>query len=392
MLTATGLMLLCVSAQVVDLGKGKDKSPADPFQKRVNGAIDRAVEWLRVRGVRPNTHRNGDLTTLALRHAGLKSNEQFYKNCRGATLRRTPGYTYNVGIQALLMENVDVREHQGELAKLARFLADSQKRNGQWSYTGRQLLRVGQVKRTGLGLGRRKGSLPLTGKKDGEPPPLDLVKLAPAPPQKDLRLGDNSNTHFAVLGLWAAERANVIVPKPTWRRVEKWLNKTQNDDGGWGYDDAGKKKNSTGTMTAAGALGLIAAKHFGGTPWKSDGRVQRGIDWARKNFTPSENPMGEKRWHYYYLWAMVRLERVMGKNRWYEPIARWLVNNQEEDGSWPTKIPTMESTNASFAILCLRRASIKLEIPPRPRDPSATPPLDPKPKPDVASGKKEKKK
>ena len=87
---------------------------------------------------------------------------------------------------------------------------------------------------------------------------------------------------------------------------------------------------------------------------------------------------------------MIRLDRVMGKDRWYEPIAKWLVNNQEKDGSWPTENQDMESTNASFAILCLRRASMKLEIPPRPRDPSATPPLDPKPKPGVASGKKKK--
>ena len=370
---------------------GKDKPDTDPFQKRVNVAIDKAVEWLRARGKRPQAHRNGDLTTLALRHANLKSNEQFYKNSRGATLRRTPAYTYNVGIQALLMENVDVRKYQAELAKLARFLADSQKRNGQWSYVGRQVLRVGRVvKRRGLGLGRRKEALPLSGKAAGEKPPLALVKLVDALPQKDARVGDNSNTHFAVLGLWAAERANVIVPRATWERVETWFDTTQNDDGGWGYHTADKQKKSTGSMTAAGVLGLIAATHFTGRDWKSDDRVQKGIDWAKTNFDASENPKGAEEYHYYYLWAMVRLELVMEKERWYKSIAGWLLENQEADGSWPTKMPTMKSTDSSFAILCLRRASIKLKIPPRPRDPAAIPLPSTDTKPDVASGKKKK--
>ena len=217
-----------------------------------------------------------------------------------------------------------------------------------------------------------------------------MVKLVDALPQKDARVGDNSNTHFAVLGLWAAERANVIVPRATWERVETWFDTTQNDDGGWGYHTADKQKKSTGSMTAAGVLGLIAATHFTGRDWKSDDRVQKGIDWAKTNFDASENPKGAEEYHYYYLWAMVRLERVMEKERWYKSIAGWLLENQEADGSWPTKMPTMKSTDSSFAILCLRRASIKLKIPPRPRDPAAIPLPSTDTKPDVASGKKKK--
>src|SRR5207244_11680050 len=46
--------------------------------------------------------------------------------------------------------------------------------------------------------------------------------------------GDNSNTQFAVLALWAARRHGIPVEKALARAEARFRN-SQNADGGWGY-------------------------------------------------------------------------------------------------------------------------------------------------------------
>src|SRR5207302_4089676 len=46
--------------------------------------------------------------------------------------------------------------------------------------------------------------------------------------------GDNSNTQFAILGLWAARRHGVPVEKAL-ARADSRFRTSQNGDGGWGY-------------------------------------------------------------------------------------------------------------------------------------------------------------
>ena len=67
------------------------------------------------------------------------------------------------------------------------------------------------------------------------------------------RGGDNSNSQFAVLALYDAQRVGVEVSRETWQLAADYWRSTQNDDGSWGYvpGDAG-----TGSMTCAGIGGL----------------------------------------------------------------------------------------------------------------------------------------
>ena len=49
-------------------------------------------------------------------------------------------------------------------------------------------------------------------------------------------VGDNSNTQFALLGLYEAERAGVPVNDKIWRLALNHWQKSQNPDGSWGYE------------------------------------------------------------------------------------------------------------------------------------------------------------
>ncbi len=63
--------------------------------------------------------------------------------------------------------------------------------------------------------------------------------------------GDNSNTQFALLAVWAAHRHGVPAECPILASY-RHFRKTQQEDGGWSYTVG----NSKETMTCAGLLGL----------------------------------------------------------------------------------------------------------------------------------------
>ena len=379
---------------------------------RVNQAIDRGVAYLRAKGPRPAVDRRGDLVTLALLHAELKPDDSFLSSCRGATLQRPPKYVYNVAMQAMLLWALDDRQYQGRIARLAQFLVDSQRRNGQWAYVGKRVTPVGNIGGAGLGLGGPvKNRVLLGGDAEGRklrPLPRVTLTAPPAGALSNLR-GDTSNTHFAAMGLWIAERSNVDVPKATWDRLIRYLHKSQNSDGGWGYDDGSKqaarvankgrkpaatKKHdpdkSSGAMTAGAAICLVAARHFQGRPWKSDARLQKGIRWLKGRFKPGSNSSGDPRWHYYHLYTLMHLGEAIGNNDWRRRMTGWLLDRQREDGGWKTpNQPQMDAVNTCFAILILRRAAPELREPQR-RPVAEKPAAEEKPRPVVSTGEEKK--
>jgi hypothetical protein len=90
---------------------------------------------------------------------------------------------------------------------------------------------------------------------------------------------DNSNTQFALLGLWTARRYGVPVDEAL-ARVEARFRKSQSLDGGWGYVIDSPTKDATGavippafsspTMVCAGLLGL-AMSHVAAGDRAGDG-------------------------------------------------------------------------------------------------------------------------
>ena len=70
--------------------------------------------------------------------------------------------------------------------------------------------------------------------------PVVQVQKKEKPEQFQLKRGDNSNTQFAILGLWSA-RKHGIAAEASLEFAAKHFRRTQNGNGGWGY--------ATGTPT-----------------------------------------------------------------------------------------------------------------------------------------------
>ena len=165
--------------------------------------------------------------------------------------------------------------------------------------------------------------------------------------------GDKSNTQFALLALYEAERAGFKVSEPTWNRALSYWQRGQEGNGAWRYPP----HLASGSMTCAGIASLLICSD---QISKGDARVvndkvqccgaqeenddiEKGLDWLAQHFSVGRNPGGvpgsERLWWFYYLYALERVGRLSGRrfignHDWYREGAEMLVRNQEPAGSW----------------------------------------------------------
>lgn len=224
--------------------------------------------------------------------------------------------------------------------------------------------------------------------------------------------GDNSITQYAILGLWAGERAGIQAPAETLGKAAEWLvnSKVQNSDGGYPYHPQSKQHplHSTGTMStaASGSLAILSMLLFNAVPEKkaeqaplkfglleraqpgkpvvsrgqyrrlkdpmklSAGRVEQ---WIKQNL--QKDMQAEHRgMKYYYFYSLERAATLNGWETidgvdWYRAGVDILLPQQRPTGEW---IGFQESLPADtcFALLFLMR-STKQMLPP----PQTSPPL-----------------
>jgi hypothetical protein len=108
---------------------------------------------------------------------------------------------------------------------------------------------------------------------------------------------------------------------------------------------------------------LAIAQHWLGAEHpEQDVSVERGLAWLDQNFAVDQHPK-ERDWHYYYLYSLERVGRVLdteyiGQHEWYPLGAKWLVGAQRTDGAWVGQGQEAEPRLAtSFALLFLTRAT-----------------------------------
>lgn len=209
-----------------------------------------------------------------------------------------------------------------------------------------------------------------------------------------LNRDDNSNTQFAILGLWVSRRHGLPVD-PALTRAERHFRGTQNANGGWGYiaDRAGPfGTNSTPAMTCAGLLGL--ALGYGATgeavlrtdvdrpaaaPAKAAGRNLAADRAVRAGLALLAAAVGQPRGHvrrdlldptaragldYYFLWSLERVAvaydlKTIGRRDWYGWGAELLLAFQEPPGSWTGKYP---GADTCFALLFLCRSNLVQDL------------------------------
>jgi hypothetical protein len=171
--------------------------------------------------------------------------------------------------------------------------------------------------------------------------------------------GDPSNTQFALLGLYEAERIGVDVPDVVWRRSLGYWTRLQREDGSWAYNP---QDVSRGSMTCAGIASTIIAL---GQVSEGDAKIQngqvlccqpqadhsiptRGLQWLARNFSVTTNPTDaqgrgrafDQTYLFYYLYGMERVGRMtanrfIGDHDWYREGAQMLLKNQDRlTGAW----------------------------------------------------------
>jgi hypothetical protein len=202
--------------------------------------------------------------------------------------------------------------------------------------------------------------------------------------------GDNSNSQFALLGLYEAERAGAKVQERTWQMTLDYWKSAQNaSDGSFGYykGQNGMEAPGTGSMTCAGISSLvIASGRLAAGDADDDGhrtqccgnhmtddsaeRIERALRWLGNAFTVQQNPhheglfgrRGNGQWHFYFLYGVERVGRItarrfIGDHDWYREGAAYLCSAsvQQFDGSWKGSDNTEDDPTiaTSFSLLFL---------------------------------------
>jgi hypothetical protein len=367
----SALALLCLmslsGASSAQEKKGK-AAPADKVDPaKVDGAIKKGVAYLKSQIGKYgaiNKRRSEELILWVFAHSGVPEKDPDFENLLKIVSETPLEWTYNVSIQAMILEEIDRVKYQARIAQCAQFLVDNQCQNGQWGYGEPDPFAkdtpTGGKKAVASG-SKSKAEKPIPGQRTK---PKVLNTIAVKQMKKGAARGDNSNSQYAALGLRACHDAGVVLPPDVLALAEKWWRDGLGADG-WGY--LSKNDTGYGSMTA-GAVGALTIYLFiQGHPWLKDPEVQGGMDWLAKNFAVTENPKtpekgGQGGWQYYYLYALERAgifcgTETFGAHEWYVEGAQYLLAQQKDDGSWMTPGADHAIWDTCFAILFLRRAT-----------------------------------
>ncbi|HXX94800.1 MAG TPA: hypothetical protein VEN81_14330, partial [Planctomycetota bacterium] len=279
--------------------------------------------------------------------------------------------TYQVALQAVILEELDRVKFQWRIRECGQFLLDNESSKGDWIYgtssdrpkteSGPKDL-VPWTKRDAAG--RRIKPAPKTR--------ITLTKLRDGGGD-----GDRSNSAFAILGLRACHDAQVLVPRASLELADKALRASAHDAGksngvmerGWTYGSGqpgGIRPSGSMTADALGSLVILSWLLDEKRDWRKDEMIHSGIDWLIRNYKSIQVPEDltlAKIYLPYSLWAVGRLgtlygTEAIGSHSWYNEGARDLLNSQKEDGAWD---PTGGATeiervwNTAMALLFLKR-------------------------------------
>ncbi|MCI0376109.1 MAG: hypothetical protein L0215_00740, partial [Gemmataceae bacterium] len=220
-----------------------------------------------------------------------------------------------------------------------------------------------------------------------------------APPVASLSnmVDDNSNSQFALLGLWAARRHDVPTEKTLQLAYQRYFS-TQHADGGWGYR---LNMPTRDTMTCVGLLGLAMGHGANAEALKlaapklppknqkkkvqtvpaqnQDQAITRGLQALGKHIgqpfplsadpSPQKNAVRPPMENLYLLWSVERVAmlydlKTIGGKDWYGWGATILVPNQNPEGSWRSArfAGSTPPIDTCFALLFLKRSNLVQDL------------------------------
>lgn len=328
-----------------------------PSERVITAARLRGIEFLKSKQLTDGSweftgHPVGitALCTLALLENGLPINDPAIEKGHRFVKRNIDDVTqtYDCTLAILLLSRIDEIGNKSEIRTLAARLVAGQVSSGGWTYSN--------------------------------PKASALILVNPdEKPDQRVSPGDNSNTQFAVLGLWTASRSGVNI-EDVMEQVSDRFVESQNTDGGWGYrhPSDGEVEPSRNTMTFAALFCLTVSratkiraeqeeasdtdetrvKVNEGDLLKNDPVYAKGLEKATQY---AKGGVGTR----YYAWSMERLGVLLGLEEfgdvnWFNKGADALLKSQKEDGSWEDSRGPFHET--SFALLFLRKANLGSDI------------------------------
>ena len=200
---------------------------------------------------------------------------------------------------------------------------------------------------------------------------------------------DNSNTQYALLGLWAGRQAGAVIDKSVWVAIKDYYanaqcNPTVNARGkqmaGWQYQNESRRGDGTLTMTAAGVSGLYIASLESNDSkqelneetgvaakcgvYAEDDAIAKGMRFLAAKFRFSNPPHT-----FYNVYGIERVgrlsgQRFIGDHDWYREGCELLTGvkdspglAQKPGGEWQirTAIDDFPVISTSFAVLFLAK-------------------------------------
>ncbi|MDY3562600.1 DUF4159 domain-containing protein [Gemmata sp. JC673] len=301
---------------------------------KVKDAIDRGVAYLRKNQAKDGSWEGGfflktladmdggptALAVLALLNSGVPVDDPAVKGGIEYLRKRTPRKTYAVALQTMALSEAQLlsrdKKDQSKLNANAEWLARIAIRTGGklqgWSYPSRPESAVGDIP-------------------------------------------DNSNTQYALLGLYAAKVAGVKIEDSLWKEIQDFYTRTQKPDqsnqkaGFWVYSSLDQNKPSF-TMSVGGACGLIIANlgldkseqqlnpdtgvaaRCGA--YSDNDALAKGMNYIGTNFAFDQGM--SYFYNYYGIERLGRLsgQRFIGRMDWYREGCVRLLRLQQPDGAF----------------------------------------------------------
>ncbi len=416
-----GMQLGALALAAVVLSAGPARA-AD--KEAINQAVERGVRDLQAQQQPDGTwpHEEIGLTSLcglALLECGVPVDDPHVQKAAAVVRERAPtmGQTYSIALSILFLDRLGEPVDVALIESLTVRLLAGQTTYGGWSYNCPAISGDEQRRLTTLVKERAERG-----------PPKELSRVKPGtrtvkdlPQQIQVQLeqvqrnglvgpgegqlpGDNSNTQFAILGLWVGRRYGLPVDGAL-GLAERRFRTSVRPDGGWDYMSAGPPRmplmigpmggGSTPAMTCAGLLGIgLAYGAWNDVALRTEGKDKDPDKPAAKAIKP-QDPSKDKvvigafrllgAWvdalaqldrpprvnersgkFYYFLWS---LERVcvaygvdkIGKTDWYDWGADVLLANQGPDGGWSNGLYP-NGPDTCFALLFLKRANLAEDL------------------------------
>jgi hypothetical protein len=373
----------------------------EPPQAQVDLAINKGLEYLHsaaeshTRRVElgPRNIGSAELVLYTYLHAGVPLSDAGVQALWRDLQSRPLQATYEVALQAMILEKLGAAIRPRMLLRCAQWLADNQLVDGSWSYGSRSVnadaLRIPDGE-TALDDPRRASA--------SRKPNLTRVEKR----AEGSGRGDHSNSQYAALGLRACHDGGIRFPASLVELASKSWTRSLRADGretleldlsdsasrksavrlevlpaGWCYGPHSDHR-PYGSMTAGavGALCILDYMRAGddgrSRSWKRDPAVLQGLAWLARSFSVHHNPgpyeaeegfeNDSQQYLYYYLYALERAGSLFGTARigtrvWYAEGARRLIALQSSDGMWGDG-----AWDTCWAILFLRRSTRPLDV------------------------------